>query len=391
MEEYAQAYGEEYLFVLRAAYRQTLGAHKLVQDGSGRLLLLSKECNSDGCIATVDITYPSAPLFLLERPELVQGMLQPIFDFARMPVWKYDFAPHDVGIYPYCLGQYYAVKSDASKQLDLEVWDWKKQTSLPFYHQFPETVEIYDMNKQMPVEESGNMLIVSYLTALYTKDTAILRANFDLLSKWAGFLVEHGLVPCNQLCTDDFSGHLDKNANLAIKAIIGIKAYAMIAEMLGKEETAKECLEIARDYAKKWMELYFNGEHSLLALDEEGTFSLKYNLAVDDLIGEPLFARDFKERELDHYLTKKNRYGIPLDSRNTYTKTDWLLWVACLTENKEKRKEVIGMVHAFLCETADRVPFSDWIDTVTGEHLVFRNRTVQGGLFMPILVDNRKK
>lgn len=129
----------------------------------------------------------------------------------------------------------------------------------------------------------------------------------------------------------------------------------------------------------------------MLALDEEGTFSLKYNLAVDDLIGEPLFARDFKERELDHYLTKKNRYGIPLDSRNTYTKTDWLLWAACLTENKEKRKEVIGMVHAFLCETADRVPFSDWIDTVTGEHLVFRNRTVQGGLFMPILVDNRKK
>ena len=226
-------------FCLKSRIQETLGAHKLVQDGSGRLLFPSKECNpTAACDSRHHISL--AALFLLERPELVQGMLQPVFDFARMPVWKYDFAPHDVGIYPYCLGQYYAVKSDASKQLDLEVWDWKKQTSLPFYHQFPETVEIYDMNKQMPVEESGNMLIVSYLTALYTKDTAILRANFDLLSKWAGFLVEHGLVPCNQLCTDDFSGHLDKNANLAIKAIIGIKAYAMIAEMLGKEETAKE-------------------------------------------------------------------------------------------------------------------------------------------------------
>lgn len=388
--KYSEKYGEEYLFVLYAAYRQSIAGHKLVEDKNGRILFLSKECNSDGCIATVDVTYPSMPLFLLENPKLVQGMLNPIFDFSRKPIWKYDFAPHDAGIYPYCLGQYYAVKSDKEKQLDLEVWDWKKQVFLPFYYQFPEDMDIYDLNRQMPVEECGNMLIVSCLTAVYTKDYSNLKSNFDLLTKWAKYLVEYGLIPSNQLSTDDFSGHLDKNANLAIKAIMGIKAFGMIAGLLGKSDISNEYLKTAAEYAQKWMSLYYNGTHSLLALNVENSYSLKYNLALDALIGEPLFSKEFKEKELDYYLSKKNKFGIPLDNRNTYSKTDWLIWVSCLTEDLEKQKEVIKTVYKFLCHTPDRVPFSDWIDTETGKYNMFRNRTVQGGLFLPVLMDTRK-
>ena len=44
---------------------------------------VSKECHSNGCAATVDVSYPSIPLFLLYNPELVRGMMRPVFKFAR--------------------------------------------------------------------------------------------------------------------------------------------------------------------------------------------------------------------------------------------------------------------------------------------------------------------
>ena len=108
----AKKYGEEYINILYASLRQSVGAHKLVKDKDGQLLFLSKECRSNGCIGTVDITYPSMPLYLLYNPELVRAMLRPVFKFAKMPVWKYDFAPHDVGSYPNCCGQVYGLREE---------------------------------------------------------------------------------------------------------------------------------------------------------------------------------------------------------------------------------------------------------------------------------------
>lgn len=110
LKKKAEKYGEDYLLILYAGLRQAVGAHKLVKDRDGNVLFLSKECHSNGCIATVDVSYPSIPLFLIYNPELVKGMMRPIFKFNDMPVWKYDFAPHDAGTYPYCLGQVYGVK-----------------------------------------------------------------------------------------------------------------------------------------------------------------------------------------------------------------------------------------------------------------------------------------
>ena len=55
--------------------RQTLAAHKLVLDENGEVLYVSKECFSNGCAVTVDVSYPSIPLFLIYNPELVKGMI----------------------------------------------------------------------------------------------------------------------------------------------------------------------------------------------------------------------------------------------------------------------------------------------------------------------------
>lgn len=389
--ELAADYSEDYLFVLYASLRQSVGAHKLVEDGKGRILFLSKECNSDGCIATVDISYPSMPMYLLFNPELVKGMMYPILDFSRMPIWKFGFAPHDAGIYPYCIGQYYAVKSvDENSCCDIAVHDWKKNELLPFYYQFPVDHDIYVFDRQMPVEESGNMLVMSWLYYAVTGDKKFLNDNYDLLCEWVKYLEEFGLIPSNQLCTDDFAGHLDKNANLAIKAIEGIYCFSRIARAVGKKREFERFDALAKDYASKWCELYNDGDHTVLTLGNESSYSIKYNMAVDELMDRALFSSELKKRELDYYDTKATRYGVPLDSRNTIAKTDWLMWVSALGDDRTCDKYARYLT-AFMTETPDRVPFSDYIETVAPTYVTFRNRTVQGGNFFPLLKKHWRK
>ncbi len=381
----AAGFSDDYLLVLYASLRQSVAAHKLVADGTGRILFLSKECNSDGCIATVDISYPSMPLYLLFNPTLVRGMMEAILDFSRMPVWKYGFAPHDAGVYPYCSGQYYAVRdNDAGECLDLAVHDWKNPELLPFLYQLPASFELYDDKRQMPVEESGNMLVMAWLYYATSGDRAFLDDNYDLFCEWVRYLVRYGLVPSNQLCTDDFAGHLDKNANLAVKAIEGIYCFSKIAAALGKDAERDKFEATAREYAARWRELYNDGDHTVLSYGNDSTFSLKYNMAIDVLSGGALFDAALVARELEYYDGKAGKYGVPLDSRNTYTKTDWMLWVAALGADGECDK-YSRYIADFLTDTPDRVPFSDWIYSDRPNYQTFRNRTVQGGCFFPLL------
>ncbi len=109
LETEAMGFGEAYTKVCIAAYRQSIAAHKLIADEQGKAIFISKECHSNGCAATVDVTYPSTPLFYCYNPELVRGMMRPIFRFAKLPVWGFDFAPHDAGRYPYVTGQVYGL------------------------------------------------------------------------------------------------------------------------------------------------------------------------------------------------------------------------------------------------------------------------------------------
>ena len=385
LETSAKEYGEEYLNILYASLRQSVGAHKLVKDRSGNLLFLSKECCSNGCMATVDVSYPSIPLYLLYNPELVRAMLRPIFRFAKMPVWKYDFAPHDAGTYPNCCGQVYGMYSHTDERL-CDLHDTlENETRFPYYL-LPATAEIYDFNFQMPVEECANMLVM--LAAAHKADgsPAILGEEFGLLEKWADYLVRYGLKPDNQLCTDDFSGHLKNNITLAIKAAVGLGCFAEICKFLGKKEKCEKYANIAREFAAEITAFSDKFGHLPLTWDGDGeTYSLKYNLAFDKILGLNLFPESLYESEVNYYLTKLNAYGVPLDTRAEFTKSDWLMWAASLTADKAKIRALTGSLNAFLKQGKDRLPFGDWYETKSGSAYGFRNRTVQGGCFILLL------
>jgi len=343
----AGKFGEQYQYITTLAYRQAIAAHKLVEDTEGNILFFSKECDSNGCIGTLDVTYPSIPLFLKFNPELVKGMLRPIIKYAKSEKWPYDFPPHDVGGYPIANGQIY------------------KGNKLEF---------------QMPVEEGGNMLLCLAALKKYNNgDTEIFDANRELMETWVKYLVEFGYDPADQLCTDDFAGRLARNCNLSLKAILGIAAYADLSGDVLYMDKAKEM-------AKNW-EIDAKADHAgtRLTFDRPETWSIKYNMVWDNLLGYKLFSDQVKKNEIKVYTEKMNKYGVPLDSRADYTKIDWLMWSTRVWEDKDYFDKVCKCIVDTMNETIDRVPMSDWYFTTNAEHRYFINRTVVGGMFINLL------
>ncbi len=348
--------GERYAVLLGCAFRQAIAAHKLVADLNGNLLFFSKENFSNGCIATVDVTYPSAPLFLLTQPALLKGMLIPILEYAETSRWKFPFAPHDLGTYPLADGQVYGGGEETE-------------------------------DNQMPVEECGNMLILAGALLRFTGDNAFIGRHLATWRKWAYYLLDKGYDPENQLCTDDFAGHLAHNTNLSLKAILALECYALIARENGETADAGKFHAAAQEAANRWCGDALDGDHYRLAFDQPGTWSQKYNLIWDRLLGFGLFPREVAERELAFYRGKLNRYGLPLDSRRTYTKLDWIVWSATLTGDDADFRALVDPLYDWLNETPTRVPMTDWYETTDGRQVGFQARSVVGGLFIKLMAD----
>lgn len=365
--------GEDYRLIVAASWRQAIGAHKLIVTPEGEMALLSKENNSNGCIGTVDVSYPSIPLFLKYCPELVNALCRPVLKFASLPVWEGDFAPHDVGRYPYATGQMYALKAYPRQGL-----------VVPPVYALPAGTDPYDFRSQMPVEECGNMLIMLE-TAMYFGAESDLAADYlPTLATWAKYLDIYGEDPAEQLCTDDFAGHLAHNINLSCKALVGIACYARLLRRFHKEEEAR--IWEARTISLRDSILDRIGDQGNTPLSYEGSgWSMKYNLAWDQILELGLFSADFYRKETQSYIPRINPYGLPLDSRADYTKADWLIWCASMAQDKETKTALIKPVADFLRESKTRVAFSDWYDTISGDYVEFIARSVVGGVFMPML------
>lgn len=346
-------HGDDYAKVAALTYRQAIAAHKLVRGKNDEVLFFSKECFSNGCIATLDVTYPSIPLFLLFQPELVKGMLRPIVRQAKDPAWPHDFAPHDAGTYPLATGQTYC--------------------------RTPE--DPFPLNGQMPVEECGNFILCVAAVCHAEGNDSFAKENAELMKKWADYLVKNGYNPENQLCTDDFAGHLAHNCNLSLKAIAAIAAY-------GKLTGEASYTDIAHEMANNFLVDAAGEKASKLTFDgAPDTWSMKYNLVWDKLLDLGLFSDDFYKKEIALYKEKANRFGVPLDNRSMYTKIDWLAWTTVLTDDEDYTKDIYARCADMVSSTRQRVPVTDWYFTDTADQRGFQNRSVLGGFYINLLKD----
>jgi hypothetical protein len=351
-----KAGGPEYAAIATLAFRQAIAAHKLVEDADGVPFFMPKENFSNGSISTVDVIYPSAPMFLFLNPKLVEAQMEPVMRYAQTRRWKFPFAPHDLGVYPLANGQLYG-----GGELTEE--------------------------DQMPVEESGDLILLVAALTRAEGNSAFAERYWPLLSKWADYLLEKGFDPENQLSTDDFAGHLAHNTNLSIKAIVAIAAYAQLADRLGHHDVATHFGDAAKSMAAKWAPMAKDGDHYRLAFDKSNTWSQKYNLVWDEILGLHLFPTEVSDLEVKYYVKHLKPYGLPLDNRETNTKLDWTIWSATLAHNPADFQAIVHPVFGFLNQTTDRVPMTDWYDTVSARMVGFRARSVVGGVYIKALAD----
>ncbi|MDB6020379.1 MAG: Glutaminase, partial [Pedosphaera sp.] len=342
--------GAKYARMCALAYRQCAAACGLAADANKQPLFFTKENTSNGDIATVDVIFPMDPQWLLLSPALAKATLVPILSYAASWHWKFPNAPHDLGTYPIASG------TD-------------------------------DGGEGMPVEESGNMLILCDAIAQADGNAKFVSPWWPQLTQWAKYLENYGLDPENQLCTDDFMGHLAHNANLSVKAILGLACYGDLCHLRGDEANAAKYHQLAKTDAEHWMKVAAEGDHYRLAFDKPNTWSQKYNLVWDRILGLNIFPPEVAQKEIAQYKKAMQRFGVPLDSRTKLTKTDWSIWSATLADNQDDFEALTSPIYAYLGETTARSPFVDSFMTDDSHSDGMHARPVIGGVFIKMLTD----
>ena len=342
--------GARYAQIAALAYREAIAGTGLAADADGKPLLFTKENTSNGDIATVDVIFPADPIFVLFSPALAKASLVPVLLYAASPHWKFPNAPHDLGTYPIASG------TD-------------------------------DGGEGMPVEESGNMLILLDAIAKEDGNADFASRWWPKVTQWAEYLQSYGLDPEDQLCTDDFMGHLAHNSNLSVKAIIGLAAYGDMCRMRGDNSEAEKYFAMANGFARHWVQAAGDGNHSRLAFDKPNTWSQKYNLVWDQILNLHVFPATVASSEIAYYKTVMQPYGVPLDSRTHGTKTDWSIWSATMADNQADFETFVSPIYDYLNTTTARQPLADQYVTDDIKSYGMHARPVVGGLFIKMLSD----
>ncbi|MBI2299334.1 MAG: DUF4965 domain-containing protein [Armatimonadetes bacterium] len=343
--------GDRYAQLCALAYRQALGACGLAADARGQPLLFPKENTSNGDIATVDVIYPLEPMLLLLSPRLAKAAVAPVLNYASSPRWRWASAPHDLGTYPNARG------TD-------------------------------EAGEGMPVEETANLLLLCDAIAHADGNADFVTPWWPTLGKWAVYLEQYGLDPADQLCTDDFMGHLAHNANLSLKAILALAAYGDLCRLRRDTAGADRYARLARSDADHWQQVAADGDHSRLAFDQPGTWSQKYNLVWDRILGLDVFPVPVSEREVSWYRRQLGPYGVPLDSRTKSSKTDWAVWSASLAWRDTEFRALVSPIWDYMNQTTARDPLPDLYPTDgLGRGGGMFARPVVGGLFVRMLTD----
>lgn len=345
-----KAGGDDYATITTLATRQTFGG--LGYSGpTNNIKVWIKEISSDSDIETPDVMFPTMPALVYFNHDNIKWLLDPMFEYQSSGRYPNKWAVHDLGHYPKALG--------------------------------------YDKgnDEKMPLEECGNMILLTLIYSQRANDVQYLYDNYKLLSQWAQYLIEDAKVPDNQLSTDDFAGQLANQTNLAIKGIVALQAMSKISTLTKNDADAKNYASIAADYYKFWAQHGINRSsntpHTTLQYNAPDTYSILYNIYGDKILNLKFIPQEIYDMQSDFYPTIAREYGVPLDTRGTLTKADWEIWAASMAK-PDTRDMIISKIAKWLGSTKQGRPLPDLYDTIDGgwaRNIFFTGRPVVGGYF----------
>lgn len=412
---------DSYVDIVALSARQTMGATSFSGTKENPILFL-KEISSNGNSQTIDVIFPAFPFFLYTNPRWLAYMLEPLLEHMLSGQYPNKYAMHDLGThfpnmtgYPEGNDEYMPVEECG----DMLIMGLALANSLT-YNSGNDSQSMWSAlgsdHLPHPDEESPFALsVLENRDTIYGLDDRWggstqglkqaqkwLGKSYRLWKQWTAYLVEFSLEPHNQLSTDDFAGWLALQTNLALKGIIGIKAMSELAVIMNEPEDARYYRNISETYIKRWEELGISrdGTHAKLAYDWYGSWTTLYSLYADAVLcfhptttntssvsptsltnpnqnqqQEPLTeaspgkppTTDFIPHHIykmqsDWYSAVMQKYGLPLDSRHLYTKTDWEFEAAAVASRKT-RTQILTAVAKWLNETDTDRPFTDLHNT----------------------------
>ena len=355
---------EAYYSIVALSARQVMGAYVLTMSPSSggcnsssnisEPLMFQKEISSDGNVNTVDVMYPAMPFFLYSNPKLLKYNLEPLYQNQEGGFYPNEYSMHDLGTH------------------------------------FPNaTGHVEGDDEYMPVEESGNMVLMTYAYYKFSGDAGFVQQHYAKLQQFAQYLVKFSLTPGKQLSTDDFAGQLVNQTNLAIKGIVGLQAMASIATIANDAVSSQNYSSTASSFYRQWEELAIDPSerHTLLSYQWRSSYGLLYNTFPDTLLDLNLIPQSLYDMQSEWYPTISQIFGIPLDNRHSHTKSDWEMWTAA-TCSPETRRLFVNALGYWINQTDTDTAFADLYETIdTGsfpvspDPVTFTARPVVGGHF----------
>lgn len=351
--------GTNYSDIVALSMRQAYGGLDLVvpsnTTNTSQVLGFIKEISSDGNVNTMDVIFPAFPIYYVMEPEWIRLLLDPILQYLETGAWKHPWMIHDIGTdYPIARGH---DNGDA---------------------------------EQMPVEETGNLMILALAYVTATNNTAWANQYMPLFQYYADYLVEHSLNISLQLSTNDAAGPLINETNLAIKAAIGLKAFGALSGMSNYSTLGDTHANILYTQGLATSTSDSKTHFTLQYPSHPTTWKVEFNLFPDILLNLTTFPLSTYEMEDSFYPTIRDTGGVALDSRQWWGKTDWNIWSAAAVSasgSNTTRDMMVNDVWAFASNGMNSAPFSDrWVvrddgPKPVGSEFALRARPTVGGHF----------
>ncbi|EJD08023.1 DUF1793-domain-containing protein [Fomitiporia mediterranea MF3/22] len=312
-----------YADILSLSTRQVMGAleYTLLKDASSsfnmsdvKAFLNDMGGIGSGGVSAVDVLYAAMPAYLYLNPDILGYLLGPLMEYQESTQYTNPYAAQDLGT------------------------AFPNATGNPSGH-------------NQRIEQSANMIIMSLAHVQASGDGRLINQHYDLLKKWADYLVNNTVNPGDQTASLSDAINANNQTNVILKGIVGIGAMAKISGYTGHTADQTNFNAVAQQYAQQWTSIAAGSAQISISFGSSNS-GLIYNLYADKLLQLNLFPNSVYVAQTEFYRSQLSQwqYGIPMDASNTssVTRSDWMMFAAASTSDISVRDAMHSQIHGYI-------------------------------------------